>query len=214
MATPDRVEPMKDLEVISDPETLKVLFDHVRAEIVFKYLCKNAMTVKQLSDALGKNPGTILHHIDKLKAAGLVVQERTEQTVTGIVQRYYRATAREFRLGISEMMRSEGGVRDFAAKRLSSMVSGLAVYGVEIPEHDMAEAIERLQRLIERENEVSSDVPIVDSRTYDRLPKAVRDDASRIMRRFVLDTDPEYTRLREEWHAFLQSHLRTKVKRQ
>ena len=89
---------MKDLEIISDIEVLKHLFSRqIRAKIVFEYLVNEAMTVKQLADELGKNPGNILRHIDKLKEAGIVHQVKTEKTNTGIVQRYYRATAREYR---------------------------------------------------------------------------------------------------------------------
>ncbi len=183
-----------------------MLFDPVRAEIVFKYLVNNSMTVKQLADAMGKNPGTILHHIDKLKAVGLVVQERTEQTVTGIVQRYYRATAREFRLGISEMMQTEGGVSQFARERLISVINALRVYGLNISENEIEVAVSLLQRLIDRENIVCSTIPIHDESTYRRLPTAVQSDVSRVMRRFVLDQDREYCRLREEWHRFLLSH--------
>ncbi|MHA1959253.1 MAG: winged helix-turn-helix domain-containing protein [Candidatus Thorarchaeota archaeon] len=200
------VEPMKDLVVIADPTVIKVLFEPTRAAIVFQYLVNRAMTVKQLSDVLGKNPGTILHHIDKLKKAGLVVQERTEQTVTGIVQRYYRATAREFRLGIGGMMETDGGVREFARERLKSMVQSLQVYGIEIPESQIEEATELLRPLIEQENAVVAALPITDQKAYRKLARSVRGDASRIMRRFSLEEDSEYVRRRGEWHKFLRQH--------
>ncbi len=200
---------MKDLEVISDPRTIKVLFEPTRAAIMFKYLVNGAMTVKQLADALGKNPGTILHHIDKLREVGLVVQERTEQTVTGIVQRYYRATAREYRLGIRGMMEANGGVADFARERLRSMIRGLAAYGVVIPEDEVGEAMELLSPLLERENAVSSSIKILNEEVYRSLPGAVRSDASRIMRRFMLEEDSQYRGLRNKWHKFLKKHWRS-----
>lgn len=205
--TPKRVKPMRDLEIISDPKTIKILFEPTRAAIVFKYLVNGSMTVKQLSDALGKNPGTILHHIDKLKGAGLVLQERTEMTVTGIVQRYYRATAREYRLGISGMMETDGGVADFAKKRLTSMTKSLAVYGIEIPDSQIEEASELLRQVIERENTVSSTIPITDEAQYHKLSSSVRNDASRIMRRFALEEDSQYEQLREAWHRFLRKFM-------
>ncbi|MHA1902515.1 MAG: winged helix-turn-helix domain-containing protein [Candidatus Thorarchaeota archaeon] len=206
--TPKKIKPMKDLEIISDPKTIKVLFEPTRAAIVFKYLVNGSMTVKQLADALGKNPGTILHHIDKLKDSGLVAQERTEQTVTGIVQRYYRASAREYRLGISGMMQANGGVAQFAKERLSSMINSLSVYGIEIPESQAEEAMEQLRQVIERENKVSASLPITDEETYHTLSPSVRNDASRIMRRFALEEDPQYQRLREDWHKFLRTYRR------
>ncbi|TFF67223.1 ArsR family transcriptional regulator [Candidatus Thorarchaeota archaeon] len=198
--------PMTDLAIIDDPKIIKILFEPTRAEIIFKYLVNNAMTVKQLADALDKNPGTILHHIDKLKKAGLVVQERTEQTVTNIVQRYYRATAREYRLGLSGMMQADNGVAQFARKRLESMISSLSIYGIDIPEEEVDDAIAILQPLIERENEVSADVPIRDPKAYRQLSESVQKDASRIMRRYVLDKDTRYQELREKWHSFLRNH--------
>ncbi|MHA2161387.1 MAG: winged helix-turn-helix domain-containing protein [Candidatus Thorarchaeota archaeon] len=206
--TPKKIKPMKDLEIISDPKTIKVLFEPTRAAIVFKYLVNGSMTVKQLADALGKNPGTILHHIDKLKDAGLVGQERTEQTVTGIVQRYYRATAREYRLGISGMLQANGGVAQFAKERLSSMINSLSVYGIEIPESQAEEAMELLRKLIERENTVSSSLTIPDEETYHTFSPSIRNDASRIMRRFALEEDPQYRRLREDWQKFLRTYRR------
>ena len=200
------VEPMKDLEIISDPKTIKILFEPTRAAIVFKYLVQDSMTVKQLSDRLNKNPGTILHHIEKLKKAGLIVEERTEQTRTGIVQRYYRATAREFRLGISGMMAADGGVAKFARKRLESMIASLSVYGIEISESETPEAMELLRAVIERENYVNSHLSITDKKSYKKLSSPVRNDASRLTRRFALEEDEEYRRLRDKWHDFLRLH--------
>ena len=125
---------MKDLEIISDPNTIKVLFDKIRALIVFKYLVNQEMTVKQLADAIGKNPGNVLRHIERLKSVGLVHQVRTEKTRTGIVQRYYRATAREYRLGIAGMIKSDDGMKTYAEDRLNSMILGLRAYGISIPD--------------------------------------------------------------------------------
>ncbi len=201
---------MKDLCIIDDPKTIKVLFEPTRAEIVFKYLVNSAMTVKQLADALDKNPGTILHHIDKLKKAGLVVQERTEQTVTGIVQRYYRTTAREYRLGLSGMLQADDGVAQFARKRLESMISSLSVYGIKIPGEEVDDAIAILQPLIERENKVSSNLPIEDPQAYRQLSESVQKDASRIMRRYALERDTEYQQLQQKWHSFMKDHEKEK----
>ena len=194
---------INDMEVIEDKKLIKLLMEPTRAKIMFDYLVKDSMTVKQLSDVTGKNPGTILHHIQKLKEAGLVFEERTEQTQTGIVQRYYRASAREYRMGISEMVQATG---DNTTKRLKSIVSSLSVYGIDVPEHQIDEAMELLTALIHRENEISSRNLVVNEEALDDLPSSVRGDASRIMRRFALEEDSQYRDLRTNWHAFLRSH--------
>ncbi len=191
---------IKDMEVIEDKKIIKLLMEPTRAKIVFDYLVRDAMTVKQLSEVTGKNPGTILHHIQKLKEVGIVFEERTEQTKTGIVQRYYRASAREYRMGISEMVQATG---DDARKRLKSIIKSLSVYGIDVPESQIDEAVELMTAMIGRENEISSRNLIVDEEGQDMLPSSVRGDASRIMRRFALEEDSQYRELRENWHAFL-----------
>lgn len=194
---------INDMEVIEDKKLIKLLMEPTRAKIMFDYLVKDSMTVKQLSEVTGKNPGTILHHIQKLKEAGLVFEERTEQTQTGIVQRYYRASAREYRMGISEMVQATG---DDTTKRLRSIISSLSVYGIDVPEHQIDEAVELLTALIHRENEISSRNLVVNEEALDDLSSSVRGDASRIMRRFALEEDSQYRDLRINWHAFLRSH--------
>ena len=68
-----RRKPMKDFEVISDIKIIKLLLEETRRTIVFTFLVHSSMTVKQLADAMGKKPGTILHHVQKLREAGVDV---------------------------------------------------------------------------------------------------------------------------------------------
>ena len=182
--SPKKRVPLKEIEVISDPKVIKLMMEPTRAAII-KLLASNEMTVKQLATELGKNPGTILHHIEKLKKAGILVEVRTQQTPTGIVQRYYRARAREYRLGIKEMMQTDNGVAKFAEDRLNSIVRTLAVYGIEIPETQLAEGAKLLRELIERENDLISNMPIIDQQAHDKLSKQDRIDATRILRRIL-----------------------------
>jgi len=191
------------MEVIEDKKLIKLLMEPTRAKIVFDFLVKGSKTVKELADATGKNPGTILHHIQKLKEVGLVFEERTEQTQTGIVQRYYRASAREYRMGISEMVQATG---DDATKRLKSIITSLSVYGINVPEREIGTAVDLLTAMITCENEISSRNLIENEDEYDELPSSARGDVSRIIRRFVLEEDSQYRELREKWTAFLRSH--------
>jgi len=207
---PAKVPPrMKDLEIITDPNTIKVLFDKIRAQIVFKYLVNEAMTVKQLADAIGKNPGNILRHIERLKSVGLVQQVRTEKTITGIVQRYYRATAREYRLGIADMIRADAGMRSFAKDRLSNMILGLEAYGVNIPAAKMDDALILLEKLFERENQISSELTIIKAEFWNSLSTHQQEDASRLMRDVMIGRDKEYIKLKEKWSSFVISFLET-----
>ncbi len=201
------VRQIQDLMVITDPAQIKVLMEPTRSAIVFKYLIHGPMTVKQLADALGKNPGTILHHIEKLRKAKLVIQVRTRKTPTGIVERYYRAVAREFRIGIQEMMQADDkDLREFAENRLRAAIQGIAVFGFEIPESEIESAMSILRPMIQRENELTSNISPRDARTFERYPESVRNDVLRIVRRFVLSEDEEYQKLQRAWHGLLHSY--------
>jgi DNA-binding transcriptional ArsR family regulator len=200
---------MKDLEIITDPNTIKVLFDKIRALIVFKYLVNEEMTVKQLADAIGKNPGNVLRHIERLKSVGLVQQVRTEKTKTGIVQRYYRATAREYRLGITGMIEANGGMRTYAKDRLRNMILGLEAYGVNIPEARIDEALVILEQLLERENQISSELTIFNVEFWNSLSTHQQEDASRLMRDVMVTRDKEYLKLKDKWGSFVMSFLET-----
>lgn len=207
MNSSDAPHKMKDLEIITDPNTIKVLFDKIRAVIVFKYLVNEEMTVKQLADAIGKNPGNVLRHIERLKSVGLVQQVRTEKTTTGIVQRFYRATAREYRLGIADMIKTDSGMQSFAKDRLRNMILGLEAYGVKLPEARMNDALTMLEQLIEQENQISSKLAIVDEEYWNTLSTHQQEDASRLMRDVLVAQDKEYLKLKDKWCSFVMSFL-------
>lgn len=211
MNSSDAPHKMKDLEIITDPNTIKVLFDKIRAVIVFKYLVNEEMTVKQLADAIGKNPGNVLRHIERLKSVGLVQQVRTEKTTTGIVQRFYRATAREYRLGIADMIKTDSGMQSFAKDRLRNMILGLEAYGVKLPEARMNDALTILEQLIEQENQISSKLAIVDEEYWNTLSTHQQEDASRLMRDVLVAQDKEYLKLKDKWCSFVMSFLKTNV---
>jgi DNA-binding transcriptional ArsR family regulator len=200
-------EPIKEFEVISDLRRIKLLLDRTRADIMFGYLVHNPMTVKQLADAMGKSPGTVLHHVQKLKEAKLITLVRTQETPTGIVERYYRATAREYRLGISELIRSPPESSSKYEDPVKSTINGLSTIGISIPESDMKRAAEILGKLIQMQEKASFVINRPDNRDFQQLPPATRSNVLDIMRRFLLYENPEYERVLNEWHDLLARYL-------
>ena len=145
-----------------------------------------------------------------MKEAGLVHQVKTEKTNTGIVQRYYRATAREYRLGLAEMMKGEEGVKDYARDRILNMIHGLEAYGVAIPEEQLDKAVDLLKDVIDTENKVSSNISITNQEFWNDLPKQQRTDASWLMRELFQAYDSEYLQRKRKWNEFIQSHMKKK----
>ena len=130
--SPRKAAPIEDVEVLSDKKKIKLLMDPLRIAII-SVLGREPMTVKQIAVELNRKPGTILHHLDRLKKAKLVVQVRTEKTRTGIVQRYYRATAREYQIGVAKVVSRKPTLeetKETPEDRWRGVIIGAAVGGV------------------------------------------------------------------------------------
>jgi predicted ArsR family transcriptional regulator len=83
-------------QALLDPRTLRVLSDPLRSFIVYS-LVEQAKTVKQLAHELSCPPTRLYYHMQQLEKHRLVGVERT-RLISGITEKHYRATAREFLL--------------------------------------------------------------------------------------------------------------------
>lgn len=87
---------MQPVFQIKDLETLKILTDPLRAQIV-EVLSQAPQTVKQVADKLGMTPSNLYYHINQLEKHALIVVEETRM-VGNMVERVYRAAAKEISL--------------------------------------------------------------------------------------------------------------------
>jgi len=202
----DSTPEIKEFVVISDLKTIKLLLDRTRADIVFKYLVNQEMTVKQLADAMGKKPGTVLHHVQKLNNSGIIKMVRTHETTRGIVERYYRAIAREYRLGITEMMRARTK-ESSPSNPVQSILVGLSTLGITISEADMKRADDLLSRIMEIEMKTEKLINRSDNTAFQRLPTSTRINVLKSMNKFLLSKNSTYNELIAEWHDLLSQYL-------
>ncbi|MCK5152290.1 MAG: winged helix-turn-helix transcriptional regulator [Candidatus Thorarchaeota archaeon] len=199
---------IKEFEVVTNIKVIKLLLDGTRKDIVFKYLVNKPMTVKQLSVAMNKKPGTVLHHVQKLKSVGIIVLVETRETPRGIVERYYRAIAREFRLGISERMSAYDESTVPPKDRVNATLLGLSTLGVVITESEFKHARTILQKLIDRETEMSLVYNTPKNHAYQRLPQSTRRDVSQRMLQFLLSQDEVHQKILSEWNGIIAYYLK------
>ncbi|MGG6309561.1 ArsR/SmtB family transcription factor [Paenibacillus macerans] len=76
-------------------EQSKLLESALRIKIM-NVLADEPHTSKQVADLLGKTPGNVHYHIQKLYDGGLLDLVKT-QTVGGVVEKYYRSKATYFK---------------------------------------------------------------------------------------------------------------------
>ena len=69
---------------------------------ILRLCLDQALTNKQLAEWLGKDPGTVLHHVRTLVATGFLVPEEVRQGAKGALEKPYRATGRSWNLSLEE----------------------------------------------------------------------------------------------------------------
>src|SRR5215207_2766900 len=96
--------PMERGTVVRRPATAaeaKALAHPLRMRIL-RLCLDQALTNKQLAEWLGKDPGTVLHHVRTLVATGFLVPEEVRQGAKGALEKPYRATGRSWNLSLEE----------------------------------------------------------------------------------------------------------------
>ena len=66
-----------------------------------------------------------------------------------------------------------------------------------------------LEKLIERENQISSKLTIIDEEYWNSLSTHQQEDASRLMRDVMVVQDTEYQKLKDDWYSFVMLFLET-----
>ena len=137
--------------IIKDPEVAKLFADDTRRSILHM-LRHHEMSTTDLAKALEKSHSSIIHHLNLLKDAGLVVVTRTER-VRNMVQTYYQSTAKRFIISysLSEAISGEEGVETWRADMLQNTMEGLKAYGVEVPEGERDRALKLMDTFFLRE---------------------------------------------------------------
>lgn len=86
---------MEAVRIIRDPETIKLLADLVRREIL-RLLAVRPLTQTQLAEETKLTEPSVAHHLHLLRMAGLIVMKHTEVGPHGILEKYYEPTAKLF----------------------------------------------------------------------------------------------------------------------
>jgi len=104
------MEPMISGPVVRRPATAaeaKALAHPLRMRIL-RLCLDRSLTNKQLADWLGKDPGTVLHHVRTLVKSGFLVPDEVRQGEKGALEKPYRATGKSWTLSLEESPVPEG----------------------------------------------------------------------------------------------------------
>ncbi len=90
---------IKDELIITDSSLVLIVL-HDKKKLILEQLLEKEMTIQDLRQAIGLNPGTIKRHLDDLKKNNLVFESRIEKNDYNITMKFYRAVARIFKISI------------------------------------------------------------------------------------------------------------------
>ena len=93
---------------------------------ILRLCLDRSLTNKQLAQWLGKDPGTVLHHVRTLVAAGFLVPDEVRHGEKGALEKPYRATGKSWTLSLEESPASQD--KD-AQAMLEAFVAELAEAG-------------------------------------------------------------------------------------
>jgi len=100
-STMSKYPELKEEIIITDPETLKVIGDPLRLQIMKSF--KNPRTVKDVSAILGIAQTKLYYHVNMLEKHNLIEVVETN-VVSGIIEKKYRVSAARF--GVDENLLS------------------------------------------------------------------------------------------------------------
>ena len=79
----------------------KALSNPLRLRIL-RLCLDEALTNKELSDRVGKDPGTVLHHVRTLVDTGFLAAEAVRTGATGALEKPYRATGKSWDVSVGD----------------------------------------------------------------------------------------------------------------
>ncbi|MBC7093972.1 winged helix-turn-helix domain-containing protein [Thermococcus sp.] len=129
----------KKVNVITDPEVIKIMLEDTRRQIL-RLLRNREMTISQLSEILGKTPQTVYHHIEKLKEVGLVEVKRTEMK-GNLVEKYYGRTADAFYINL---YLGDEELRYLARSKLKTKLDIFKALGYTFDEEELLNLMDKL----------------------------------------------------------------------
>ena len=104
------MEPRIEGPVVRRPATAaeaKALAHPLRMRIL-RLCLDQSLTNKQLAEWLGKDPGTVLHHVRTLVNTGFLVPDEVRPGKKGALEKPYRATGKSWTLSLEESPVPEG----------------------------------------------------------------------------------------------------------
>lgn len=138
--------PLRD----ATPQEMRTLGHPLRLRIL-RLTLDTPMTNKQLAGRLGRDPGTVLHHVRRLVAGGFLAADPVRTGKRGAIERPYRATGKSWQVRMAPSSHHTAAVMEAVRAEIleagaDSAISSLRL-GVRLRKADLAELRRRIHAL-------------------------------------------------------------------
>jgi DNA-binding transcriptional ArsR family regulator len=118
---------------------------------ILRLTIDRALTNKELADRLGRDPGTVLHHVRLLVDSGFLAAEPTREGKRGSVERPYRSTGKSWQIkmlpNVDHTASVLAAVRDEVLEAGPDAFISSVRLGVRLTKADLAELRQRIRDL-------------------------------------------------------------------
>jgi predicted ArsR family transcriptional regulator len=134
---------IEEARALSNPLRLRIL----------RLCLDRALTNKELAGRLGRDPGTILHHVRMLVETGFLAPTPERRGARGSTERPYQSTGKSWTLDVGEDLEGSLAVVDALREELAETapedLATLSRLGVRLKPEALASFIQRFAALIE-----------------------------------------------------------------
>lgn len=147
MGTEDDARPAVERRPATDAEA-RALASELRLRIL-RMCLDEALTNREIAEALGKNPATVLHHVRTLTDTGFLTAQEIRRGRRGAREIPYRATGKSWHLDSPSSTNQLLGAFLAEIGQVRPEEHNLARLGLRLPPEEMVEFRERLGALLD-----------------------------------------------------------------
>ena len=129
---------MKEIEIVDDPEKIKIIIEETRAKIL-RLLRFRDMTISEMASILNKDVSTVFRHVKKLENAGFI-KVTGERKIHNVPEKLYGRVAKTIFLA-PESFEKTSFIRRFEEKRTANVKRALEEMGYEVEDVDFLKKI-------------------------------------------------------------------------
>lgn len=115
---------------------------------ILRVTLNNPLTNKQIADRLGRDPGTVLHHVRILVEEGFLAAEEVRAGTRGALERPYRATGKSWRIRMKPDAGNVAAIMDAVREELLEAGADASITTLRLGVRLVPADIEELKRRI------------------------------------------------------------------